>query len=96
MHKYHDLEDDYNAMSLTSMNATEVKDKLTTSLKKTFEDYGEKPSVLISQHASKVQEYEDMLSAKNKIVLSQKEIINAQSTSDKQLHNSVKGSCNFV
>ena len=93
--KYNDREDDYNAISLTYTNATEVKHNLITSLKKTAEDYGRKHSVLISEDESKVQEYEDMLSARNKIVLSQKEIIDAQRTTEKQQHNNVKGELEF-
>ena len=68
--KYRDLKDNYNAMSLTSTNATEVKDNLIISLNKTVEEYSEKFSVLITEHESKVHEYEDMLSAKNKILSS--------------------------
>ena len=82
-------------MSLTSKNATEVKDNLIISLNKTVEEYSEKFSVLITEHASKVHEYEDMLSAKNKIISSQKEIIDAQSTSEKRLYNVVKGELDF-
>ena len=93
--KYRDLEDNYNAMSLTSTNATEVKDKLIISLNKTVEEYGEKVSVLITEHESKIHEYEDMLSAKNKILSSQKVIIDAQSTSEKRLQNIIKGELDF-
>ena len=93
--KYRDLEDNYNAMSLTSTNATEVKDYLIISLNKTVEEYSEKFSVLITEHESKVHEYEEMLSARNKILSSEKEIIDAQSTSEKRLNNIVKGELDF-
>ena len=82
-------------MSLTSTNATEVKDKLIISLNKTVEEYGEKVSALITEHESKIHEYEDMLSAKNKILSSQKVIIDAQSTSEKRLQNIIKGELDF-
>ena len=95
MQKYRDLEDNYNAMSLTSTNATEVKDNLIISLNKTVEEYSEKFSVLITEHESKDHEYEDMLSARNKILSSEKEIIDAQSTSEKRLNNIVKGELDF-
>ena len=89
------LELEYGGMTAHFKSTTGDKDDQIKKLQETVEDYEKKFGVLISEHKSNVQEYKDMLKAKDQVILSHKENIDIQSTSMKPIPKGVKGETEF-
>ena len=91
----HGLELEYGGMTAHFKSTTGDKDDQIIKLQESVEDYDKKFGVLISEHKSNVQEYEDMLKAKDQVILSHVENIDVQSTSMKPIPKGVKGETEF-